>query len=90
MCGVPEVSHHRVAILAITAPSGALYRGNMSTVLVAPGVELPVSGRPFGETPAQDVDNLRRRVARKARTAVIVLVILVAAACGILWRVGRM
>ncbi|MDP9889594.1 hypothetical protein [Pseudarthrobacter enclensis] len=61
----------------------------MSTVLVAPGLELPVSGTPFGETPAQDVDNLRRRVARKARIAVIVLVILAGAAIGIVWHVGQ-
>lgn len=61
----------------------------MSTVLFAPGVELPVTGKPFGETPARDVDNLRRRMARKARIAVIVLFILAGAAFGIIWHVGQ-
>jgi len=61
----------------------------MSTVLFAPGVELPVAGKPFGETPARDVDNLRRRMVRKARTAVIVLVILAGATFGIIWHLGQ-
>jgi hypothetical protein len=61
----------------------------MSTVLLAPGVELPVSGKPFGDTPAMDVDNLRRRVTRKARIFVIILVALSAGAFGIIWHVGQ-
>ncbi len=79
-----------IVILAIAAPQrGTMYRGNMSTVLVAPGVKLPVTGKPFGETPAMDVDNLRRRMTRKARAAVIVLVILAAAASAIIWHLGQ-
>lgn len=61
----------------------------MSTVVLAPGVELPVTGKPFGETPAREVDNLRHRMARKARTAVIVLVILAGTAFGIIWHLGQ-
>lgn len=61
----------------------------MSTALFAPGVELPVAGKPFGETPARDVDNLRRRMALKARTAVMVLAILAGAATGIIWHLGQ-
>ncbi|GGI00366.1 hypothetical protein ACFFGR_13445 [Arthrobacter liuii] len=61
----------------------------MSTVLFAPGVELTVTGKPFGETPARDVDNLRRRMARRARIAVIVLIILACTALGIIWHIGQ-
>lgn len=61
----------------------------MSTVLLAPGVQLPVTGNPFGETPALEVDNLRRRMVRTARTAGIVLVILAGAAAAIIWHVGQ-
>lgn len=61
----------------------------MSTAVLAPGVELPVAAQPFGETPARDVDNLRRRMVRKARTAVIILIVLTGTAAGILWHVGQ-
>ncbi|RKR29799.1 hypothetical protein [Arthrobacter oryzae] len=61
----------------------------MSTVLLAPGVELPVNGKPFGETPALEVDNLRRRMVRKAWTSVIVFFILAGAAAAIIWHVGQ-
>jgi hypothetical protein len=61
----------------------------MSTVHLAPGVEVPVTGKPFGDTPALGVDHLRRRMTRKARNAVVVLVILAAAAFGIFWHVGE-
>lgn len=76
-------------ILALSAPNGASNRGNMGTVVLAPGVELPVAGKPFGETPARDVDKLHRRTLRKARTAVIVLVILAGVAFGIIWHIGQ-
>jgi len=61
----------------------------MSTVLLAPGVELPATGKPFGDTPAREVDNLRRRMVRKARVAVIVIVILAGTATGIIWHLGQ-
>lgn len=61
----------------------------MSTVVLAPGVELPITGMPFGDTPALEVDKLHRRMIRKARVAVIVLVILTGTAFGIIWRIGQ-
>lgn len=85
----PNSAKSHKAILAIVAPIGARYRGNMSTALFAPGVELPVTGKPFGETPARDVDNLRQRMARRARISVVVLSILAAASFGIIWHVGQ-
>lgn len=61
----------------------------MSTSLLVPGAQLPVSGKPFGDTPAVDVDNLLRRMRRKARNATLVLPVLLALAFSIFWHVGQ-
>ncbi|NYE94076.1 hypothetical protein FHU41_000297 [Psychromicrobium silvestre] len=61
----------------------------MSTILLAPGVELPVSGEPFGTVPARDVDNLLSRMRLKARVRVVVLLVLLAVGFALIWHVGQ-
>ncbi|MBT2530910.1 hypothetical protein J7E83_01975 [Arthrobacter sp. ISL-48] len=61
----------------------------MSTSLLVPGAELPISGKPFGDIPALDIDYLRRRIRRKALNATLVLPVLFALAFAIFWHVGQ-
>lgn len=61
----------------------------MNTVLLAPGLELPVSGMPYGETPVLDVDHRRRRLMRSVFVRTGILIALFIAAASLFWHLGQ-
>lgn len=61
----------------------------MSTVLLAPGLELQVTGMPYGETPVLKIGHRRRRLIRRVLIRTGVLIGLFVAAASLFWHVGQ-
>ncbi|MBT2530911.1 hypothetical protein J7E83_01980 [Arthrobacter sp. ISL-48] len=61
----------------------------MNTVLLAPGLELPVTGMPYGETPVLDVDHRRRRLIRRVFVRTGMLITMFVAAASLFWHLGQ-
>lgn len=61
----------------------------MNTIILAPRLDLPVTGVPFGDTPAREVDDTLGRMRRKARYRIIALAVLGAVGFALFWHVGQ-
>jgi len=58
-------------------------------VQLGPGIELAVTGSPFGETPAWEVDGMGKRQTRRVRIWSIVMAVLAILWCVALWHIGQ-